>query len=200
MRRTCCSPCRSRWRSPQGRRRGIHQSEALRWTPEEIAAVSGVLKNLTTLDAPLQASGLYIREPQLAKAWEGAAAGINRILDVYGLGKPPRYSPSRPRSCYQAQPSIAMKTLRWPVATWGRPFFIRLEPAVWDQRIGGGIRWRLSTRIAGCTAFKAYASLTRRSCLGLPRATPMHRPCCWQNWARAPSSPKPRPIAHEGVV
>ena len=65
--------------------------EALRWTPEEIAAVSGVLRNVSTLDAPLQASGLYIRDPQLVKAWEGAAAGINRILDVYGLGKPPRY-------------------------------------------------------------------------------------------------------------
>ena len=65
--------------------------EALRWTPEEIAAVGGVLKNVTTLDAPLRASGFYIRDPQLRKAWEDAAAGINRILDVYGLGKPPRY-------------------------------------------------------------------------------------------------------------
>ena len=66
-------------------------SEALRWTPEEIATVSGVLRDVTTLDVPLRASGLYVRDPQLVKAWEGAAAGINRILDVYGLGKAPLY-------------------------------------------------------------------------------------------------------------
>ncbi len=40
---------------------------------------------------PLRASGLYVGDPQLAKAWEGAAVGTNRILDDYGLGKAPRY-------------------------------------------------------------------------------------------------------------
>lgn len=64
---------------------------AVRWTPEEIAAVSQVLGNVTTLDAPLRATGLYPKTPLLPQAWESAAAAMNRIYDVYGLGQPPRY-------------------------------------------------------------------------------------------------------------
>lgn len=65
--------------------------EAMRWTPEEIATVSAVLAGTHHLDAELRATGLYQKEPVLVSAWEGAATGINRIYDVYGLGKPPRY-------------------------------------------------------------------------------------------------------------
>jgi hypothetical protein len=65
--------------------------EAMRWTPEEIATVSAVLAGAAHLDAGLRATGLYPKEPLLPSAWEGAAAGMNRIFDVYGLGKPPRY-------------------------------------------------------------------------------------------------------------
>jgi hypothetical protein len=65
--------------------------EAMRWTPEEIATVSAVLAGAAPLEAGLRATGLYQKEPLLPSAWEGAAAGMNRIFDVYGLGKPPRY-------------------------------------------------------------------------------------------------------------
>ena len=65
--------------------------EAMRWTPEEIATVSAVLAGTHHLDAELRATGLYQKEPVLVSAWESAAAGMNRIYDVYGLGKPPRY-------------------------------------------------------------------------------------------------------------
>ena len=65
--------------------------EAMRWTPEEIATVSAVLAGAHHLDAELRATGLYQKEPVLVSAWESAAAGMNRIYDVYGLGKPPRY-------------------------------------------------------------------------------------------------------------
>lgn len=65
--------------------------EAMRWTPEEIAAVSAVLAGASHLNDQLRATGLYQKEPLLVSAWEGAAAGMNRIFDVYGLGKPPRY-------------------------------------------------------------------------------------------------------------
>jgi hypothetical protein len=65
--------------------------EAMRWTPEEIATVSAVLADTHHLDAELRATGLYQKEPVLVSAWESAAAGMNRIYDVYGLGKPPRY-------------------------------------------------------------------------------------------------------------
>jgi hypothetical protein len=65
--------------------------EAMRWTPDEIATVSAALAGVNGLDAALRATGLYQKEPLLVSAWEGAAAGMNRIFDVYGLGKPPRY-------------------------------------------------------------------------------------------------------------
>jgi hypothetical protein len=64
---------------------------AVRWTTEEIAAVSQVLASITTFDAPLRSSGLYPQTPLLPQAWESAAAAMNRIYDVYGLGQPPRY-------------------------------------------------------------------------------------------------------------
>jgi hypothetical protein len=48
-------------------------------------------------DGPLRESGMYIRYQSLAgdqlldHAWADCIHGINRIIDVYGLGKPPRY-------------------------------------------------------------------------------------------------------------
>ncbi len=65
--------------------------EAMRWTPEEIATVSAALGTVGGLDAALLGSGLYKKEPVLVSTWEGAAAGMNRIFDVYGLGAVPRY-------------------------------------------------------------------------------------------------------------
>lgn len=49
------------------------------------------------VDGPLRESGAYIRyhekagEDLLALAWIDAARGINNMIDVYGMGKAPRY-------------------------------------------------------------------------------------------------------------
>lgn len=56
---------------------------------------SPAIRNL--VDGPLRKSGMYIRfnaDPGprfLEHAWTVCAAGINRMMDVYGEGKPPRY-------------------------------------------------------------------------------------------------------------
>lgn len=48
-------------------------------------------------DGPLRESGMYVRHRSLSgdqlldHAWEDCVHGINRIIDVYGLGKAPRY-------------------------------------------------------------------------------------------------------------
>ncbi len=48
-------------------------------------------------DGPLRESGMYVRYQSLGgdqlldHAWEDCIHGINRIIDVYGLGKAPRY-------------------------------------------------------------------------------------------------------------
>jgi len=65
--------------------------ESMRWTPIEITAVSEVLAKFVAADEPLRKSRLYGDNPNLVKAWEKAAVAMNRIYDVYGLGKPPRY-------------------------------------------------------------------------------------------------------------
>lgn len=65
--------------------------EAMRWTPAEIATVSEVLASVTSANEPLRKSRMYGESPNLVKAWQAAAMAMNRIYDVYGLGKPPRY-------------------------------------------------------------------------------------------------------------
>jgi hypothetical protein len=65
--------------------------ESIRWTPEEVATVSEVLANFPAAYEPLQQSRLYGPKPDLVKCWQQAAAAMNRIYDVYALGKPPRY-------------------------------------------------------------------------------------------------------------
>ena len=76
---------------------------ALRWSPEDIgrardamvaATRSGALKATV---ARMRASGLFVLDSALddeafvARSWERAAAGVNRVLAVYGLGEQPRY-------------------------------------------------------------------------------------------------------------
>lgn len=65
--------------------------EAMRWTPDEVATVSEVLGGVTVANEPLRKSRMYGENPSLVKAWQAAAVAMNRIYDVYGLGKPPRY-------------------------------------------------------------------------------------------------------------
>jgi DUF218 domain-containing protein len=78
--------------------------ELMRFNTDEIDAVAGELetlvntpqlKRLTSHD--LRPSGVFIKYNQqpddqmLVAAWKDAAAGLNRIISVYGLGKDPRY-------------------------------------------------------------------------------------------------------------
>jgi hypothetical protein len=70
----------------------------LRWTPQEIETAAGSLGRVQRLiDGPLRDSGMYIRhhaasgDEMIVLAWREAAAGINRIFDVYGEGQAPRY-------------------------------------------------------------------------------------------------------------
>ncbi len=76
---------------------------ALRWSSDEIGRVrealmqtvrTGAVKGATSR---MRASGLFIVDASLAdeafvaRAWERAAAGVNNVLAVYGLGDQPRY-------------------------------------------------------------------------------------------------------------
>ncbi len=80
-------------------------SKALRFSPEQTAEISTALASLyqtspalkALVDGPLKQSETYIRyneeggEGLLTKAWAACAAGLNRLIDVYALGLPPRY-------------------------------------------------------------------------------------------------------------
>jgi DUF218 domain len=69
--------------------------DGLRWTDAEIAAASQALSDPAVqklLSDPLKESGMYVRYSNLpADAWPDAARSMNRIIDVYGDGKKPRY-------------------------------------------------------------------------------------------------------------
>ncbi|OWK31992.1 YdcF family protein [Sphingomonas mucosissima] len=75
---------------------------AWRWTAADIATVGAALARLPDearrpLAGHLRRSGMVARHAALEdaalieRAWAETAAGINHILDVYGLGQPPRY-------------------------------------------------------------------------------------------------------------
>lgn len=78
---------------------------AFRWTEEQSAeaghALAGLYQSSQAVrewtDGPLRASGMYVRydasrgDEFLAHAWSDCASGMNHMIDVYGLGKPPRY-------------------------------------------------------------------------------------------------------------
>jgi hypothetical protein len=78
--------------------------ELMRFSPQNIDAVAAELQIFSK--APqfrrlarndLRPSGVFIKyneqpdEQMLVAAWKDAAAGLNRILSIYGLGKDPRY-------------------------------------------------------------------------------------------------------------
>jgi hypothetical protein len=79
---------------------------AFRWSDAQIsegaralAALYGTSPAIRALaDGPLRDSGMYVRYQDLdgagllARAWRDCILGINRAIDVYGLGKPPRYA------------------------------------------------------------------------------------------------------------
>lgn len=78
--------------------------DLLRLDPATIDAVAQELQTLATVPSfrrlvrkDLRASAVFIKYQQqtdaemLAAAWKDAAAGLNRILSVYGLGRDPKY-------------------------------------------------------------------------------------------------------------
>lgn len=79
--------------------------EAFRWSEEQMTgaahALSAAYRASSAVraftDGPLRASGMYVRYndldgPELLeRAWRDCAHGMNVAIDVYGMGKPPRY-------------------------------------------------------------------------------------------------------------
>lgn len=78
--------------------------DAFRWQEEEIAQAASALARLASTDPfvrlvhqDLRPSGVLFRHHSqsdsllLERGWREAAAGMNRLIDVYGAGKPPRY-------------------------------------------------------------------------------------------------------------
>jgi hypothetical protein len=80
-------------------------TSAFRWTDAQLDQAAHALSALyassapvrSLTDGPLRASGMYVRyaDPPgpalLERAWSDCIRGINHAIDVYGLGKPPRY-------------------------------------------------------------------------------------------------------------
>ncbi len=80
-------------------------ADRFRWTDPQIAEAARALGALystspavrTLADGPLRASGMYVRYqaatgPELLeRSWSECMRGINHAIDVYGLGKAPRY-------------------------------------------------------------------------------------------------------------
>ena len=80
-------------------------AKAFTWTPEQTTEAGQALAALYRVnpavhafaDGALRDTGMYMRynnlpsEELLQRAWTDCATGINHILDVYALGKPPRY-------------------------------------------------------------------------------------------------------------
>jgi hypothetical protein len=79
--------------------------KALRWSEEELTEAGRALAELyesspavrSFVDGPLRLSGMYVRYNVesggrlLEHAWADCGAGMNRMMDVYGAGKAPRY-------------------------------------------------------------------------------------------------------------
>jgi hypothetical protein len=78
---------------------------AFRWSDAQMEEAAHALAALyrtspairTLTDGPLRATGLYVRYQDLGgpdlleHAWSDCIRGVNRAIDVYALGKPPRY-------------------------------------------------------------------------------------------------------------
>jgi len=79
--------------------------KALRWSEDESKEAGRAIAGLydsspavrSFVDGPLRLSGMYVRyntEPGgrlLERAWADSTAGMNRMMDIYGAGKAPRY-------------------------------------------------------------------------------------------------------------
>lgn len=78
--------------------------DAFRWSEEEIAEAASALARLSSttpflglVQKGLRPAGVFFRHHSqsdsvlLERGWREAASGMNRLIDVYGAGKPPRY-------------------------------------------------------------------------------------------------------------
>jgi len=73
-----------------------HDCDTYRFTDDEIERAANALRHLAAVRELANTPAMrraYVRDDddRIAKAWIDAAHGINHIIDVYGLGKPPRY-------------------------------------------------------------------------------------------------------------
>ena len=105
--RRCATPACRRWRRPPASCRSDTAClvAALSWSAADIQTASGRSSALVERDAEVRAFvARDLRRPGcsqahaagddaalVAAAWRDAAAGLNRILDVYALGAAPRY-------------------------------------------------------------------------------------------------------------
>lgn len=91
-------------------------ASALEWTDAQSAEAADALANLYKtstpirgfVDGPLKQSGMYVRlnsqpgDELLRQAWLECIHGVNRMIEVYGLGKAPRY-PAIDSMTYEAK-------------------------------------------------------------------------------------------------
>jgi hypothetical protein len=92
-------------------------------------------------DGPLRASGMYVRyedsgsAEMLQRAWTDCLRGIDRAIDVYALGKPPRY-PAIDSVTYDPKTDAYRRVLQHAVAV------------LQDDRVSLDLAWSASLRFA----------------------------------------------------
>jgi hypothetical protein len=120
---------------------------AFHWSEELIEQGSHALASLyrgspevrALADGPLTASGMYVRyqdsagAEMIARAWTDCLHGINQAIDVYALGKPPRY------------PAIDSITYD-PKSDAYRRVIQHLTAVLEDDRAGLDLAWSASLR------------------------------------------------------
>ena len=122
---------------------------AFRWSDAQIEQGSRALASLyraspavrTIADGPLRVSGMYVRyqdfagEEMLERAWTDCLRGINRAIEVYALGKAPRY-PAIDSITYDPKTDAYRRVLRHAVAV------------LQDDRSSLDLAWSTSLRFA----------------------------------------------------
>jgi hypothetical protein len=122
---------------------------ALEWSDAEIEqgehALAALYRSSPAIrafaDGPLRASGMYVRyqdsggADMLAHAWTDCLHGIDRAIDVYALGKPPRY-PAIDSVTYDPKTDAYRRVLQTAVAV------------LQDDRASLDLAWAASLRFA----------------------------------------------------
>jgi hypothetical protein len=119
------------------------------WSEAQIAEASRALAGLyrnspeikALVDGPLRDSGMYVRYDKLdggallEHAWQDCARGIDHAIDVYALGKPPRY------------PAIDSITYDAASASW-KTILRNLGLAIQDDKAKAALFFQPSLRFA----------------------------------------------------